>query len=73
MEIARKDLKAEISERKINNKKFTSEEILYILIQCLNGIIFLAEHKIFHRDLKPENLLLFEGLDLKVADFGISS
>jgi serine/threonine protein kinase len=41
-----------------------------MLIQILEVLRLLRQHKIVHADLKPQNLLLFRGLILKLTDFG---
>jgi serine/threonine protein kinase len=45
---------------------------LRFLYQTSLGIKYLHDNKIVHRDLKPENLLLDEGFNIKVCDFGWS-
>ena len=45
---------------------------LRFLYQTANGIKYLHDRKIIHRDLKPENLLLDEGFNIKICDFGWS-
>ncbi|KAJ4474233.1 snf 1 [Lentinula aciculospora] len=41
--------------------------------QIISGIEYSHRLKIVHRDLKPENVLLDDGLNVKIADFGLSS
>lgn len=41
--------------------------------QLISGIDYSHRLKIVHRDLKPENVLLDDGLNVKIADFGLSN
>lgn len=41
--------------------------------QLISAIDFCHSRGVYHRDLKPENLLLDEGGNLKVTDFGLSA
>ncbi|KAE9400139.1 Pkinase-domain-containing protein [Gymnopus androsaceus JB14] len=41
--------------------------------QLISGIDYIHRLKIVHRDLKPENVLLDDDLNVKIADFGLSS
>lgn len=38
--------------------------------QIVSGVDYCHRHMVVHRDLKPENLLLDQGLNVKLADFG---
>lgn len=42
-----------------------------VMVAC-SGLHHAHQHGILHRDVKPENLLLTDGGQLKVADFGIA-
>lgn len=40
--------------------------------QILTGYLGFARRQIIHRDLKPANILVTEGEQLKIADFGFA-
>jgi len=65
------ELFEEISRR----KSFTEFDASYIMKQVFLALSYLHANKIVHRDLKLENLLLVRhnALDIKVADFGLST
>lgn len=45
----------------------------YYFKQFMEGLDYCHQNGITHRDLKPENLLLDNGFDLKIADFGFAA
>ncbi|CAK55847.1 unnamed protein product (macronuclear) [Paramecium tetraurelia] len=71
MEKCLTNLKDELAKK----GSFTSDEVINILKQLLNGYKPLYEKAILHRDIKPENILIsndFQGKPIyKLADFGI--
>jgi serine/threonine-protein kinase len=45
---------------------------LDMIKQACDGLDYLHQEGILHRDIKPGNLLLFEGGQVKLADFGVA-
>ncbi|CAD8082793.1 unnamed protein product [Paramecium sonneborni] len=60
----------------LQNKSFSFEAILDLIVQINTGYKYLEEKNIIHRDIKPENILyqqtLQNKIQYKIADFGIS-
>lgn len=48
------------------------ERLEELFIQALRALEYLHTHRIPHFDLKPENLLLHEGEQVKIIDFGMA-
>jgi eukaryotic-like serine/threonine-protein kinase len=46
------------------------EAIVEIAFKCCNALEYAHRQGVIHRDIKPANLLLVEGTDVKVSDFG---
>jgi len=51
---------------------FSFPEILHILYQLCHALHYAHTHGIIHRDLKPDNVLLSEGNQVKLTDFGVA-
>lgn len=51
----------------------TEAETANILIQVVNGLLYLKVNKILHRDMSLSNLLLTKDLKVKIADFGLAT
>lgn len=47
-------------------------EMLHISMQLAAGMDYLASHHFVHRDLAARNILIVDGLNIKISDFGLS-
>ncbi|HZE10399.1 MAG TPA: serine/threonine-protein kinase [Burkholderiales bacterium] len=45
-------------------------DVLQIVFKCCGALEYAAREGIVHRDIKPANLLIVEGSDVKISDFG---
>ncbi|KAJ3768424.1 snf 1 [Lentinula raphanica] len=57
----------------VQNGRMEEKHARRFFQQIISGIEYSHRLKIVHRDLKPENVLLDDGLNVKIADFGLSS
>jgi eukaryotic-like serine/threonine-protein kinase len=46
------------------------DKAMEIVFKCCHALQYAFEHGIIHRDIKPENILVVEGTDIKISDFG---
>ncbi|KAM9980876.1 hypothetical protein ACTFIY_003171 [Dictyostelium cf. discoideum] len=53
-------------------KTLNEAQISFVVKNTLKGLIYLHSQNIIHRDVKAANVLLSEGCDVKIADFGVS-
>ncbi|KAM4045663.1 serine/threonine-protein kinase SIK1 isoform 2-T2 [Anomaloglossus baeobatrachus] len=53
--------------------RLSEEEARVKFLQILSAVEYCHSQNIVHRDLKTENLLLSEGMDVKLADFGFGN
>ena len=60
-----------IKERKLNNEKIDTIDILFWSNQIIQGIDFLHSNGIVHRDLKPSNIFI-NGKSLVIGDLGLA-
>ena len=74
MDLAECDWEIEINKRFKDKKYYTEEELIKILKQLTNALLYLQKKEIAHRDIKPENILLFNEINnetkYKICDFG---
>ena len=70
MELANSDWNNEIKRRLKKREYYTESEIVKLLNQILDALIFLEKNGIAHRDIKPQNILIYPNNIYKVADFG---
>lgn len=56
-------------------ESFKEKDVVHLMVQILEGLIFLHENNIVHLDLKPQNILLTEPFpkgDIKICDLGFA-
>ena len=70
MEVALSDWNNEIKRRNKIKNYYKENEIIIILNQLNNALLYLETEGIAHRDIKPQNILIFENNIFKVTDFG---
>ena len=70
MERAQTDWSIEIKRRKLSRIFYKEKEIISILKQLTQGLLFLQKNKVAHRDIKPQNILIFPNNVYKIADMG---
>jgi serine/threonine protein kinase len=46
------------------------ESVIEIIFKCCHALNYACHKGIIHRDIKPENILIAEGTDIKICDFG---
>lgn len=56
----------------LENGPLPVDRALDIAIQVASGLSFAERHHIVHRDIKPSNIMVLEGNQVKVVDFGIA-
>ncbi|XP_030629890.1 receptor-interacting serine/threonine-protein kinase 1 [Chanos chanos] len=44
-----------------------------IILEILEGMVYLSEKNIIHKDLKPENILVDDNFHIKIADLGLAT
>jgi 5'-AMP-activated protein kinase, catalytic alpha subunit len=57
----------------IQNNALEESEAKRFFRQIIDGVEAAHFNLVTHRDLKPENILLDSGLNVKIADFGLSN
>jgi len=48
------------------------QDVIDIMIQIVQGVLYAHENNIIHRDLKPQNIMITDELEVKIMDFGIA-
>ena len=70
MELGLSDWNEEIKRRAKKKNYYTEKEIIDILKQLTDALLYLEIQGIAHRDIKPQNILIFENNVFKLTDFG---
>jgi serine/threonine-protein kinase len=52
--------------------RFSLDDAVFVLLQLLDALSHSHLHGVVHRDIKPSNVMVLEGLNIKVMDFGIA-
>jgi len=66
------DLYEKVKHYEVEKNYFTDDDIIYILIQILEGVFCIHQNRYIHLDLKLQNIVLenIETYDVKIIDFG---
>lgn len=48
------------------------DKVVAIIYKCCMALDFAHKHGVIHRDIKPANILLAQGGDIKITDFGVA-
>lgn len=54
-------------------KTLTEPEVRFYMKQLIDGCKYIHHQRIIHRDLKLGNMLLNDGMQVKIADFGLAT
>jgi serine/threonine protein kinase len=46
------------------------DSVIEIIFKCCSALDYAVHHGVIHRDIKPANILVVEGNDVKISDFG---
>ena len=47
-----------------------TDKVIEIVFKCCRALGYACQNGIIHRDIKPENILIVEGTNVKISDFG---
>jgi len=53
-------------------RRLSLDQVIWLLAQLASGIDYAHSREVLHRDIKPTNILLGEGGEAKIADFGVA-
>ena len=68
MEMMKCDLFTTVMKEKYLNVKVAN----FIMKEIVNGVKYMHDNGFVHRDLKLENILIGEGFEIKICDFGFT-
>jgi len=54
------------------NKQIPEEQVRELALQIASGMSYAHQNGILHKDIKPQNVILTEGNNVKIMDFGIA-
>ncbi len=57
----------------VQGRAFTEEELVKVIYQTSSALAYIHDKGILHNDIKPSNILVSEGGEYQLSDFGISS
>jgi tRNA A-37 threonylcarbamoyl transferase component Bud32 len=60
----------DLSKHVISGKLLPIADVLQIGFKCCGALQYAANQGIVHRDIKPANIMIAEGTEVKIADFG---
>jgi len=60
----------DLSKHVISGKLLPIADVLQIAFKCCGALEYAASQGIVHRDIKPANIMIAEGTEVKIADFG---
>jgi serine/threonine protein kinase len=60
----------DLSKHVISGKLLPIADVLQIGFKCCGALQYAASQGIVHRDIKPANIMIADGTDVKIADFG---
>ncbi len=70
--IAMEFVEGEPLDQIIQQKKFTTDQIIELGIQAAQVLDYAHQKGVVHRDIKPSNIILQSNKQIKVTDFGIA-
>ena len=63
---------ASLSELAKRGEGLNLDQSMWLLAQLASAIDYAHAHNVIHRDIKPSNILVGEGEEAKIADFGVA-
>eukprot|EP00347_Sterkiella_histriomuscorum_P001519 403371720 len=54
------------------NECYCPEKFCYLILKSMEALEFLHQHDMFFGDMKPQNLLVFNDMNVKIGDLGVS-